>query len=154
MNAPRETIAAALLTLLGATQFTIPGGSPTKFQTVGRNPQIWTGISAGDQPALFLIHTGEQLVQNQVYGLSKYTLHFEALIYARADASPAAVADTMINVMLDAIDVQMQSMPPGERQTLGGVVYHAWIEGEILIDSGILDQQVAILIPIKVLSGI
>lgn len=154
MKVSRETVSAALLTLLGATQFTIPGGSPQTFQTVGRNAAIWSNVPAGDQPALQLIHSGEQVVQNTAYGLAKYALHFEVLIYARADASPNAVADTMINAMLDAIDAQMQSTPPGERQTLGGIVYHAWIEGEILIDTGILDQQVAILIPIKVLSGI
>src|ERR1700731_4659884 len=124
------------MSLLGATQYTIPGASPTKFQTVGRDAAIWSNISPGDQPALYLVHSGEQVMQNTAYGLAKYALHFEILIYARADASPNAVSDTMINAMLDAIDTQMQSVPPGERQTLGGVVYHAWIEGEILIDSG------------------
>jgi hypothetical protein len=155
VKVPRETVANALLTLLAATQFTPPGAAaPTTFQTVGRNVHTWGNISQADMPALYLIHPGEQVVQNQAYGLPKYALHFEVLIYARADAAPSGVPDSLINAMLDAIDTQMQSTPPGEKQTLGGVVYHAWIEGEILIDSGILDQQIAILIPIKVLTGI
>lgn len=154
MNVSRETVAAALLTLLQPTQYTLPGGQPTLFQTVGRNVQTWGAIAVGDQPAMFIVHSGEQIVQSQAYGLSKYMLHFELVIYARADASPAAVPDTLINAMLDAIDAQMQSAPKGERQTLGGVVYHAWIEGDVFIDSGILDQQIAMLVPVKVLTGI
>jgi hypothetical protein len=153
VNAKRETVAAALLTLLqGATIAGITG--LTQFVTISRATTPWSNITPGDQPAIYVIHSGEQLMQNQAYGLTKYCLHYELVIYARADASPAAVPDTLINALLDSIDAVMQSTPPGERQTLGGVVYHAWIEGEILIDSGILDEQIAILVPIKVLTGI
>ena len=150
MNQARETIAAALFTLLAGTKI----GSNPAFVTTSRHAKVWSNITPGDQPAMFLIHAGEQVMQSQSYGLSKYLLHFEILIYARADARPDAVPDTLINSLLDAIDAQMQSTPPGDRQTLGGAAVHAWIEGEILIDSGILDQQVAIMIPVRVLAGI
>jgi hypothetical protein len=76
------------------------------------------------------------------------------MIYIRADAGPDAVPDTVINQMLDAIGLVLQSIPPGEKQTLGGLVENAWVEGEILIDSGILDQQCVIQIPVKVVTGI
>ncbi len=150
MNVPRETVAAALLTLLQGTQI---GGNPA-FLTTGRRARVWSDVTPGDQPALFVIHPGERALQDQALGLTKWMLHFDILIYLRADASPTAVPDTAINAILDAIDAQMQSKPPAERQTLGGVVYHAWIEGDIFIDSGILDQQVAIMIPVHVLTGI
>src|SRR6266404_1488272 len=131
MRNPREIVAAALFTLLQGTQI---GGLPA-FKSTSRRPQIWTNSPIANQPAMYLAHTGEQAVQSQSYGLTKYLLHFEILIYARADGSPNAVPDTLINSLLDAIDAQMQSTPPGDRQTLpGNVAYHAWIEGEILID--------------------
>lgn len=151
MRTSREAVSAALFTLLQGTKI---NGSPA-FNSTSRRPQIWSNTPIANQPAMFLAHTGEQAVQSQSYGLTKYLLHFEILIYARADASPNAVPDTLINSILDAIDAQMQSTPPGDRQTLGNVVYHAWIEGEILIDGAILDQQqVVIMIPVRVLTGI
>jgi hypothetical protein len=150
VNVSRETVSNALFNLLAATQI---GGLPA-FKSKSRKGKIWSNTNPSDQPAMFLIHTGEQAVQNQSYGLTKYLLHFEIVIYARADANPTQIPDTLINALLDAIDAQMQSKPPGERQTLGNVVYHAWIEGEILIDTGIIDQQIAIMVPVRVMTGI
>jgi hypothetical protein len=143
-------VALALFNLLTSTHI---GGMPASKST-SRKAKVWSNTNAADQPAMFLVHSGEQAVQNQSYGLTKYLLHFEILIYARADANPSSSPDTLINGLLDALDAQLQSVPPGERQTLGGLVQHAWIEGEILIDTGILDQQIAIMIPVRVLSGI
>jgi hypothetical protein len=149
VNVPRETIAAALLTLLQGTKI---GGQPA-FLTTGRRARVWGDVTPGDQPAAFLNHGGETAMQDKAYGATKWLLHFEIVIYLRADATPDAVPDTAINAILDAVDAQILGTP-GQRQTLGKVVYQTWIEGEILIDTGILDQQVAILIPIKVLTGI
>jgi hypothetical protein len=150
VNNPRETIAAALFSLLAATQI----NSAPAFATTGRRAKIWGDVDPSKQPAMFLIHSGEQAVQSQPFGLTKWLLHFEVLIYLRVDPSPTATPDTAINAFLDAIDAQMQSGSKGTNQTLGGLVTNAWIEGSILIDSGILDQQVAMLIPLKVVTGI
>ena len=150
MNVAREVVATALFNLLKATQV----NSAAAFVTTGQNPKIWSNTTPGDQPAMYLIDVGETVVQNQAYGLSKYVLHFEILVYVRADASPLAIPATQLRTLRDAIDAQMQSVPPGERQTLGGVVYHAWIEGDVLVDTGILDKQCVIMIPVKVLTGI
>ena len=146
MNVAREAVAEALYNLLAATQV----NNQAAFKSSSRKAKVWSNTNNSDQPAMFLIHTGEQVLQNQVFGLPKYLLHFEILIYARADANPSVTPDTLINGLLDAIDAQLQSKPPAERQTLGNLVYHAWIEGEILIDTGIIDQQIAVLVPVKV----
>jgi hypothetical protein len=150
VNVTREAVADALFSLLQATK--VGGNSP--FVTTGQNPKIWSKVPPGAQPAMYLVDVGETVVQNQAYGLSKYLLHFEILLYVRADASPQAIPAVFLRTLRDAIDAQMQSTPPGERQTLGGVVYHAWIEGEVLVDGGILDQQCVVMIPVKVLTGI
>lgn len=146
----RETVANALISLLATATI---NGSPA-FVKVGRNAKIWSNVDAADQPAMYLIHYGDSVVQKQSFGLPKYTFHFVIMIYIRADAGPDAVPDTVINQMLDAIGLALQSIPPGEKQTLGGLVENAWVEGEILIDSGILDQQCVIQIPVKVVTGI
>lgn len=148
MNVTREAISTALFNLLVNTKI---AGLPA-FKSTSRKAKIWSNTNVGDQPAMFLIHSGEEAVQNKAYGITKWHLHFDILIYARVDASPAATPDTTINTLLDAIDTQIRGTQ-GERQTLGGVVHHAWIEGQILIDTGILDQQIAILVPVKILMG-
>jgi hypothetical protein len=146
VNVAREAVSIALYNLLAATKIdNLPA-----FKSTSRKGKVWSNASSADQPSMFVIHTGEQVLQNQIFGLPKYLLHFEIVIYARADANPSVAPDTLINGLLDAIDAQMQSQTPGERQTLGGVVYHAWIEGEILIDTGIVDQQIAVMVPVKV----
>ena len=38
--------------------------------------------------------------------------------------------------------------------TLGGLAYNAWIEGEVIMDTGILDQQLALMVPVSVECGI
>ena len=151
MNNTRESIAAALFALLQGAK--VGGSSP--FTTMTRSARVWSDTGPDQMPALLLIHTGEQATQQGPFGLTRWKMNFDCLIYLRRDAGPDATFDTQLNNILDAIDSVMQSTPDqGQRQTLGGLVTHAWIEGEILIDPGILDQQAAILIPIKVLTGI
>lgn len=146
MNVDREAVANALFNLVAGTQIS----NQAVFKTKSRKVRLWSNVVPADQPAMFLAHTGEQVLQNEVFGVAKYLLHFEIVIYARGDANPAVTPDTLVNSLLGALDTQMQSVPPGQRQTLGGLVYHAWIEGDVLIDGGVLDNQVAIMVPVRV----
>lgn len=145
----RESIANALFALLSLATL---NGVP--FTTYSRAAKIWSQVDNGQQPALYLVHTGETLVQKQPFGLTKYTFHFHVLIYLRGDADPSSIPDTLINEALQSIDNALQTTPVGEKQTLGGLVENAWIEGDTLIDPGILDQQVVAVVPIKVVAGL
>ena len=65
-------------------------------------------------------------------------------MYIRGDASldPSAILPaTQLNAVWKSIENILSSSPIGERQTLGGIVNNAWIEGEVMMDTGILDQQ-------------
>ncbi|HVI09584.1 MAG TPA: hypothetical protein VND65_14945 [Candidatus Binatia bacterium] len=140
-----ETIEAALFALLQTSTY--------PFQTYDRRGQLPENVPAANQPYLGLVHIGDAQVENQAQGLEKWLLHFRALVYIRADAVSSGVPATEMNKALQAI-VQVMRTPTAERQTLGGLVDNAWIEGTVLRDTGILDQQCALLIPIVVDTGL
>ena len=144
-----EAISVALFTLLQTI--------PTTFQTMDRQGQIWTNVAPTDQPYLGLIERGGMVVQDSATGLTKHTLHYTVLVYIRGDASQdssAILPATQLNAIWLQIEDVMYSGPLGERQTLGGLVNNAWVEGEVLMDTGILDQQLALMIPVSVDVGI
>jgi hypothetical protein len=142
-----ETIEAALFALLQENTY--------PFATYDRRGQLPENVPAANQPYLGLVHLADVQVENQAQGLEKWLMHFRVLVYIRADASPTAIPATEMNKALQAIVQVMRSSPPiGERQTLGGLVDNAWIEGTVLRDTGILDQQCALLIPIIVDTGL
>ena len=162
----REPIAQALFTLLA-------GAYP--WATKSRQAKIWT--SSDPQPAMYQIAPGEGDSQPEM-ALTEYRLNYLCLVYFKADPSPDGSAahpfpDTVINAILQAIESKLGT-PSGERvqnlQVVGQQpvvtpghavaptpvtnVINCWIEGRIDKDSGILDSQCAILIPIVVLCGI
>ena len=52
--------------------------------------------------------------------------------------------------LIDAIDAAINPMP-GIPQTLGGLVLHTYIDGTVVFDNGLTDQQAIILVPITML---
>lgn len=158
MQQTRETIALALFNQLKVISFdaSASGGSPAQtFQTTARKGRIWTEVPDAAQPAMFLFQIGEVGSQKN-YGLYKWHLHFWCLIYLKADASDAdagTTVETTINNVLDAIEKALQPVI-GTINTLGlrGIT-NAWIDGQVSIDTGVLDQQCAIVIPITVEAG-
>jgi hypothetical protein len=162
----REPIAQALFTILA-------GAYP--WQTKSRQGQIWSNVA--EQPAMFLIAPSENDQQPEM-ALTEYKLNYLCLVYFKADPAPDGSAahpypDTVINAMIGAIEAKLGT-PTGERvqnmQVVGQQpviapgnaaaptpvtnVINCWIDGRIDKDSGILDNQAAILLPIVVLCGI
>jgi hypothetical protein len=138
-----ESISVALFNLLE---------SAYAFKKTDRRGAIWGNVDVSDQPYMALIEQGATGVQNTTIGLEKWTLHYLVLVYLRADANPSAVPATTINAILQAIASALQ--PISGKQTLGATVNNTWIDGEVRIDTGILDQQCALLIPISVDVGV
>lgn len=147
MQASREAISQALETQLAKAKNAYP------FKTVSRRARIWTNVTSAEQPVIFLVKVSEAIDQS-TWGAPRYRLKYVVLCYLRADAAPNLVPEVEINKVLDAVDVTLLGTPPGEKQTLGGVVENCWIEGDVMIDTGILDQQIVIVIPVSILTGI
>lgn len=153
------TIANALLALLtSATASVITWAQPPS-----RAAKIWSNVEPPDQPCMYLINAGGNQSQTAGYGASKGIHHFHVLVYMRADgAMTGTIPEDQLLAVWAAINNAMNTNAttgnmnlPGKAQNLGlAFVNHAWIEGDWFMDTGILDQQCALVIPIKVAVGI
>lgn len=141
-----EAIASALFILLGQANYA--------FASMDRRGHLPQNTVIANQPHLCLVEVSGKAVQDTAIGLTKWRLEFWVLVYIRVDANPSTVPASAWNAALQAIANVMESVPPGERQTLGGLVNNAWIDGEILFRGGIEDEQTSMKIPIIVETGI
>jgi hypothetical protein len=115
-------------------------GSPTR--TLGfsaRRVKLWDDLPA--QPDV-----------TEVTRLpSKTTYSASWLIYHNVGKDPAATPATETNLILDAVQALFPSGDPDQVQTLGGLVHHCFISGKIFKDSGDLDGQALVIVPIRIL---
>ncbi len=68
-----------------------------------------------------------------------------------ATSDPDAVPASVNNAILDAIEAALSPDDANGCCTLGGLVQHCWIEGEVFKDPGDLDGQALLIVPIKML---
>jgi hypothetical protein len=147
----REPIFAALFALGQTITWADPiTGAPTVWGYSNRRIQTSDQISADAMPA-FLQGVGpEQVVAKSGYP-SKRTLSANWLIYYKPYTNPAST-DPLTNAILDGVDFAMQPDDSiGNVLTLGGLVTHAWIEGEVFKAAGDMNEQAMIVVPIKLL---
>ena len=132
----RETIFAAVAKLVEG----IHG-----LKNFSRQLKHWSDVPSSEQPALFMA-TVNQNVTVAGRGIPpKRSLPVKLYLYTQ-NHDPA-----LQNDMLDAIEAALEP-PEGEAvQTLGGLVSHCWIEGEIETDEGLLGEQAVAIIPISIL---
>jgi hypothetical protein len=156
MNVPRKRITDAVFAVLNSVVLpTSLGGAGWKKST--KDVDIFTNVNAFDQPYMGLICPDESASDPQAFGLTKWIRKYYACIYIRTDALPLQegtyIQDTIDDV-LDAVDLAFSSPRKGEQNTLGGIVQDCTIDGTIQVDPGTLDQQIAIIIPISIITGI
>jgi hypothetical protein len=129
MRVPREQISAALLTLLQSnTQLA------SLCKTITRAPKIWTAVNDAEKPFLTLFKGGPATEhfdqpQDRRIALTKYIINYNLWLYVATDPSGTINGETVVNNISDALDATFQSNAFGERQTLGGLVNNAWIDG-------------------------
>lgn len=144
MNPSRETIAAALFAVLNTV--TMQG----TFKTISRRPKLWDETI--EMPALYLGQPEEDKAYLEgTTTPGKATLKFDLIIYTNSGLDPNAIPDTMMNNCIDAVEAALAAATPGQPQTLGGLVHHAWIEGQIQRAPGYLDGRGAAFMTISVL---
>jgi hypothetical protein len=144
-----EAVFAALFEQLKTATFA--GG--LAINTFDRAFKAPDDVPVAGQPALVMI-PGPQHVEQKEFALAKWTFTAIALIYFRGGTdvcSPQTAIDA--NFLLWGIVNALSGVPPPayEKQTLGGLVYHCWIEGEVTIE--ILVEQAMIGIPIFIIAG-
>jgi hypothetical protein len=151
MNVAREAVMAALLAKLTAVTFTAPVNGQTSFVTVSRRLKLWSDVPKSQRPALFVAEHREQPSYQTEALPVKTTLSVDLFIYIDSsdrNTIPAAA----LNTMLDAIDAALKPAPAdNNRQTLGGLVSHCRIDGQVLKDPGDLDGDGLLWVPLKIL---
>lgn len=141
MTPSRETIIQALfsLALTAAT-----------FNTSGRRLLLWSKVASF--PALFVQSTGTHYPPREPRGIPpKRTISAELWVYTDAGKDPNANPEQALNDIIDAVEAALQPGINSNAQTLGGIVSHAWIEGEIEQFPGVLDGIAKAIIPVKIL---
>lgn len=158
-----ENVYLALFTLLKQSIF----ASNVTLQSSWRTVMAPDRVDQSQQPALVLVNGPIDIVQKE-FALAKVTMGAIAVIYlwadgaAAGDQNPSNLAATQANYLIWGLmntfnqvinqnAVTGPFMPPYQRQTLGGLVYHAWIEGKIIPE--VQAQQCVITVPILMLAG-
>lgn len=149
----REAIYSALFALVSDGEGQpgkITGADGETLLFTSRRVKLFDDVPS--QPALCQAEHGETYAQatNMPY---KRTFSASWLLYHDVGKDPNAVPSTTTNNLLDAIDAAITPYPsnPGFRQTLGGLVYHCFISGKVFRESGDLDGQALMVIPITLL---
>lgn len=147
--ATREQIYAALFTLAS----TVTWGASKTFVFTSRRVRLWD-----DLPAVPALCQGEhaETVSQATRMPPRRTLTAEWYVYQRIGKDPAAIPATENNNILDAIEavfVPTFADPgfPDQRLTLGGLVHHCWIDGNILKVPGDIDGDGLLVVPIHML---
>ena len=139
----REAVFNALFVLAR----TVSWGGQT-FGYASRRVKLFSDLPA--LPALCQAEHDE--VHVQTAGLEpKRTLGAAWMIH-HATADPDAVPASVNNAILDAVETALAPDSADGCCTLGGLVAHCWIEGEVFKDPGDLDGQALLIVPIKILA--
>lgn len=129
-------------------------GEPVRrFATMSRRVVLFNDCPA--QPACYQAEHADTVAQ--VSGLPyKSILQAKWIVYQNVAKDPKALGVVENNLILQGCYTALEPKPndPGfldKRNTLGGLVYHCFIQGELFKDPGDLDGQGMMVIPIKVL---
>lgn len=155
MIIPAENVYQALFdTICGINS------SATPLKTMSRRWVQWTQIADIPMPAFYQRQfPGAKFSQAKIFGPTRYLYKAELWFYFATNVDDLdAVTSTQINNYLAAIDAilgpSIQS-PGGARQQLGQgpKIEHAWIDGEVMMDEGLIVPPAILLVPVSILTG-
>lgn len=136
----REAIYAALFAKLSLVD---------GFTTVSRRLRHWDDVPQSEQPALFQAQKRESV--STTPGLNQvWVLAVDVYLYAHTAGDKSKSPGEIINPLLDAVVAALAPSPISNKQTLGGLVEHAWIDGTIETDEGVLGEQGVCIVPITI----
>jgi hypothetical protein len=138
----RETIFAALFVL---------ASNAANFNTKSRKLKHWSDVSPADQPALFQAQ-GKEIAVSRYRLPTLWTLHASLYVYAH-QSSLDVLPSTALNNLVGAIELALAPDLFSGEQTLGGLVSHCRINGQIETDEGVLGDQAVAIIPIEIMAN-
>lgn len=125
------------------------------FRTKSRRLVSFTNVPAEQQPAFFMASGDlEPRLGAGTPGMPyKWRLHRKVWLYANAGNDDTLIPSSIMNPILNAVFAALKPIPPGDRQTLGGIVYNVSLSGRIQTDEGLLGPQAVAVIPVEILTG-
>jgi hypothetical protein len=141
-----EAVYAALFEKLKTAVF--PGGIALKITERRVEPPA----DMAEQPAMVLV-PGPFEVKQEHFGLSKWTLTAHAVVYVRVNnlEGDSELAARTCNYIFWGLYQSLLPARDGEKQTLGGLVYHCWAEGTGGIE--VINEQAIVALPIYISAG-
>jgi len=141
MTATRNQIYDALLALGAGAPFATPmAESSRRFKL----------FDQCEKPALFQLEPDENYRAREGR-LRIRTFHVTWVFYTEDGQNPAATPAMTTSNILDVLDALFpEGNATGERQTLGGLVFHVAIEGSVKKYEGDLDGQTIITVPLVI----
>lgn len=131
-----------------------PDGSKL-FKTATRRVTTWDGVPPEDCPALLLLPSRERAERKK--GLpTKWTGAYDLMLYVHTGAQndPSVTPASLLNPLLDAIEAALTVDDPFDNAcTLGGLVSHCAIEGDITKFLGSLGDEAVAIVPIEILTS-
>lgn len=121
-----------------------------EFRLHARRVQIFDDVPPEMQPSIMQTQTGEHI--SQVKGIPPTSvLEANIYVYHHCGGSDDALPAPSLNELTDVVE---QALAPNVMgyQTLGGLVSHCWIEGQIQTFEGfkgMMDQSI-IIIPVRI----
>lgn len=124
------------------------------YTTTSRRLKHWADVEVANMPALFQAQK-DRKVERTGRKPAIHRLAADIYIYVNAGSDPNAAPAPIINPLIDAIE---NSLAPDDASgtvcTLGGLVTHCWVAGDIKTDEGTLGPLSVAIIPIEILAEI
>lgn len=156
MNQDRNPIVDAVEALVAGIVWpaSSPNAGQTIFKVVSQRMRLPDEVDADAQmPALYIADHGETYNPQGERLPPSTTINYGLYIYTSFGRDPQTVPSRLMNTILDQIDRAFKAArdPVTEACTLGGLVSHAWVEGEVVKVPGELDGIGLAIVPVKVL---
>lgn len=125
------------------------------FITKSRRVKLFAEVPGDQQPACFQAEHGS--VEAQTTNLPyKTVLEANWIIYQCVGRDPAGLGAVENNLILGGVRRSLAPLPSDQgfmdnRNTLGGLVHHCFIQGRLFKDPGDLDAQGMMVVPIRLL---
>jgi hypothetical protein len=139
----REPIYAALFGLIETA---------ADFTVVDRRLRHWSDVAPAEQPALFMAQKTELASIKTLGAPTVWTLSVDLYVYVHS-SDPYLAPATVLNPLLDAVEAALAPSATTGLQDLGlpASVQHAYINGKIETDEGVLGDQAVAIVPIEIL---
>lgn len=148
LSQTREQVLCELFSRVSRTTFASPVSQSFGFRTSSRRLKHFADVSLDQRPALFMTCHTETPSYRSESSPAYQKIDVRLFVYLNTK-DDAIVGDTDINVVLDALDTALSPGVGEQRLTLGGLVSHCRVDGEIMRDPGDLDGDGIIIVPIS-----